>query len=326
MIRLLTILCLAWFGCGQNTDESSSPAGERLAVISPEVVFVDITEAAGITFRHENGFSEDRLFPETMSGGGMLWDYDGDGVLDIYFVNGRPLVAGSDAQSHPVNALYKGRGDGNFKAISGAAGAADTGYGNGAIGADFDEDGTSDLLAFYPTTGDIYVALSNGSSFDSPAKWLISFATNSTYQFVGEFDGNGQIDFIAYQDSGVFEVATSLGDSFDDLGTRGNGFTSNSTQMAAGDFDGDCLIDVVGLTVESDPAWLASSWDVFISNGNYLVTDGSWTILTESDFESSGCGSSVTNTFKNTPNRIKAFEEYYPLLIQNNSKRIKRIP
>ena len=44
-----------------------------------------------------------------------------------------------------MNALYKGRGDGNFKAISGAAGAADTGYGNGAIGADFDEDGDADL-------------------------------------------------------------------------------------------------------------------------------------------------------------------------------------
>ena len=54
-------------------------------------VFVDVTKEAGITFRHHHGGGGEKHMVETMSGGGGFFDYDDDGDLDIYLLNGAPL-------------------------------------------------------------------------------------------------------------------------------------------------------------------------------------------------------------------------------------------
>ncbi|MHC4557834.1 MAG: hypothetical protein ACYS80_11090, partial [Planctomycetota bacterium] len=75
-----------------------------------EIIFTDITHETKITFRHTDGGSGARYIMETVSAGLALFDYDGDGDIDIYFPNGAPLK-GTKAKALPVNALYRNEGN-----------------------------------------------------------------------------------------------------------------------------------------------------------------------------------------------------------------------
>lgn len=106
--------------------------------------FVDSTAAAGIEFHHENGASPGKFLVETY-GSGVAWiDYDGDGWLDLYFVNGSKLEKGARS---PGNVLYRNDRDGAFKDVTQTAGVAGNGaYGMGVAVGDFDDDGLPDLF------------------------------------------------------------------------------------------------------------------------------------------------------------------------------------
>ena len=92
--------------------------------------FVDVTAAAGITFKHVNGASDRKFYLETMGSGAAFLDYDHDGDLDLYIVNGAPLP-GFETATPPTNILYQNDGDGKFADVTAAAGVGDTGYGYG---------------------------------------------------------------------------------------------------------------------------------------------------------------------------------------------------
>ncbi len=110
----------------------------------------DITEEAGIHFTHSFGDSELSNIVESAGVGVALSDYNGDGNLDIYFVNG----AYNSSVNHPKgrgmagkirNMLFKNQGDGTFVDVTGKAGVGDEGYGMAALFADIDNDGDQDL-------------------------------------------------------------------------------------------------------------------------------------------------------------------------------------
>lgn len=105
-----------------------------LPVLAAEVQFADATAAAGIGFCHQNGARGEKHVPETMGSGLAFFDYDGDGWLDLYFVN----TAGPAA-------LYHNQGDGRFAETAQSAGVANSGYGMGCAAADYDNDGLLDL-------------------------------------------------------------------------------------------------------------------------------------------------------------------------------------
>ena len=110
-----------------------------------ETIFTDIAASAGIDWQHFNGESSDRLLIETTSGGVGFIDYDNDGRLDIFFVNGGETPRGrSDL---PVrHALYRNLGGNRFEDLTQAAGIGDLGfYGMGVAVADYDNDGFDDL-------------------------------------------------------------------------------------------------------------------------------------------------------------------------------------
>ena len=99
---------------------------------------VDVTAEVGLDFRHEAGAAGRFLLPEIMGSGVALLDADGDGALDIYFVNGRK----GDGDT---NRFYRQQPDGRFADATAGSGLGDNGYGMGVAVGDIDNDGDPDL-------------------------------------------------------------------------------------------------------------------------------------------------------------------------------------
>ena len=108
------------------------------------IVLSDVTKETGITFRHTDGSGGEFYVMEPMTGGLALFDYDGDGDVDIYFLNGAPLK-GTKVDTAPKNALYRNDGSFKFTDVTEQSGAGDTGFALGVVAADYDNDGALDI-------------------------------------------------------------------------------------------------------------------------------------------------------------------------------------
>lgn len=147
--------------------------------------FQDVTETAGIDFRHTDGSSGRRYIVETVSAGLATFDYDGDGDLDIYFLNGAPLPP-KEMRGMPRNVLYRNDGGWHFTDVTKEAGVGDTGFGLGVAVADYDGDGSPDLYLnnfgpnlLYRNNGDgtfsdatSYAGVASGNSVGAGACFL----------------------------------------------------------------------------------------------------------------------------------------------------------
>ena len=109
------------------------------------ILLRDWTNKTNIAFTHTDGGSGNRYIVETVSAGLALFDYDRDGDIDIYFLNGAPLK-GSPAVVAPRNALYRNDGDFHFTDVTAEADVGDTGYGLGVAVGDYDNDGYPDMF------------------------------------------------------------------------------------------------------------------------------------------------------------------------------------
>jgi hypothetical protein len=129
-------------GCGgQAAPEKPAPGPSEPPVA---VRFTDVTREAGLTFAHHSGARGKKYLPETMGSGLVFFDYDGDGRMDLYFVNSTKWPDSPGAPSYP--ALYRNRGDGTFEETTRSAGLLKESYGIGAAAADYDNDGDCDLF------------------------------------------------------------------------------------------------------------------------------------------------------------------------------------
>jgi enediyne biosynthesis protein E4 len=105
----------------------------------------NVTRQTGIDFQHTDGSSGRRYLVETVSAGLATFDYDGDGKIDIYFLNGRPLP-GAKVREMPTNHLYRNLGGLKFVDVTRTAGVGGgDGYGLGVCVGDYDNDGRQDL-------------------------------------------------------------------------------------------------------------------------------------------------------------------------------------
>jgi len=140
----------------------------------------DVTKATGITFVHTDGSSGSRYIVETVASGLALFDYDNDGDVDIYFLNGAPL-RGTKLSSIPKNSLWRNDGNWKFTDVTAASGLGDTSYGLGVATADYDNDGDQDV-------------------------YISNFGPNKLYRN----NGNGTFTDVTQQ-AGVADGATKIG-------------------------------------------------------------------------------------------------------------------
>ena len=135
---------------------------------TPAIQFSQVTAEAGIDFVHYNGFSGEYYYIETFGGGAAFFDYDNDGWLDLYLVNGT-YIKGYPPDPLPVNSLYRNIGAGHFSDITAISNLIDSQYGFGVSAADYDADGDQDLFvanygpyALYRNDGGIFAFAETG--------------------------------------------------------------------------------------------------------------------------------------------------------------------
>jgi len=177
---------------GETKDLPEEPEGEWNSSLGSRPRFVDVTGAAGISFRHSNGSTGQRKYPEIMGAGVGLLDYDGDGFLDIYFVNGNHLLR--EPSPRLQNHLYHNNGDGTFTDVTGTAGVGHTGYGQGCAAGDYDNDGDPDLYVSNFGPDVLYRNNGNGTFTDvTEAAGLGNPNWGQSCSFL-DYDGDGWLD------------------------------------------------------------------------------------------------------------------------------------
>jgi enediyne biosynthesis protein E4 len=133
--------------------------------------FLDEAARRGLAFTFENGWTDLRQLPETMSGGVAVVDVDGDGWLDVYAVQGGPFPPRKDNRPFG-DRLFRNRGDGHFDDVTAASGLAGLpgGYGHGVAVGDYDNDGRPDLFITRFGSYALYHNLGQGRFEDATAK------------------------------------------------------------------------------------------------------------------------------------------------------------
>ena len=164
---------------------------------SSAVRFVDVARSAGITFEHNNAASAEKYLIETMGSGCGWIDFDQDGLLDLYLVNGAATNAYKPAR--PLcSALYRNNGDGTFADVTEKAGVGAEGlFGMGVAVGDFDNDGFPDLFVCGYGRCILYHNNGNGTFTDVTSRAGVANAgrwASSAAWF--DYDNDGRLDLV----------------------------------------------------------------------------------------------------------------------------------
>ncbi|HVF88029.1 MAG TPA: CRTAC1 family protein [Pyrinomonadaceae bacterium] len=261
---------------------------------SGAIEFADVTAAAGIRFKHNNGAAGKKYLPETMGPGGAFLDYDNDGWQDILLINSMNWPDKKGTKSFP--ALYHNNQDGTFTDATRAAGLAVEMYGLGCAAADYDNDGLVDIYITAVGPNKLFRNTGGGKFADVTAKAGVGDPGFSTSAAFFDYDKDGKLDlFVAnYVEWSVeTDVECTLdgtnksyctpqkykGQSSTLYRNRGNGTFENATQraglndptskalgVALLDYNGDGQMDLF-VANDTEPNKL------YKNNGNGTFTD-----------------------------------------------------
>ncbi len=159
-------------GCATSTAQLAAPAVAPMMSATPGR-FVDVTGSSGVHFHGVASHTTHKYLLETMGSGGAVFDFDNDGLLDIFLVNGAslddPTAKGTIPQKRSPaewNRLYHQRKDGTFEDVTEKAGLQGVGYGMGVAVGDFDNDGFEDLYVTSYGGNHLYRNNGNGTFSD----------------------------------------------------------------------------------------------------------------------------------------------------------------
>jgi hypothetical protein len=188
---------------GVSTGVAHAPVKDALSrpitaggfVDGAPVVFADVTHAAGLDkFHHRSGDPEKRTILETPGSGVALLDYDNDGWLDIYLVNGSTFPALKGKEAPPRAMLLHNNHDGTFTDVTDKAGVANERWGFGVAVADYDNDGWPDIYVTNFGKNRLYHNNHDGTFTDVAEKAGVTLGGWSTGATWGDYDHDGLLD------------------------------------------------------------------------------------------------------------------------------------
>ena len=166
-----------------------------------KIQYVDVTKASGVTYHQSNSATPSKYLIETMGGGVALFDYDNDGWVDIFFVNGaklnQPQKDGEilDKSSPEFwNRLYHNNRNGSFTDVTERAGVRGTGYGMGVATGDYDGDGFVDLLVTMYGGGVLYRNNGDGTFSDATERARLKMEGWATSAGFFDYNRDGCLD------------------------------------------------------------------------------------------------------------------------------------
>ncbi len=164
-------------------------------VDSGPVVFQDVTKAAGLSgWTHVMGAADKGLIIDTNGSGVGLIDYDNDGWLDIYLVNGSTFNALDGKETPPHAALFHNNRDGTFTDVAAKAGVTNDRWGFGVAIADYDNDGWPDIFVTNYGKNRLYHNNHDGTFTDVAEKAGVTLGNWSAGATWGDYDGDGRLD------------------------------------------------------------------------------------------------------------------------------------
>lgn len=203
VLFIIILLCPGLFlACSksgtENADvESLKTDTVKASVKSREPGFHDVLKETGITFVHTDGSCGRHYLVETVTAGLGLFDYDNDGDLDIYFVNGAALP-GKTFDVPPTNELWRNDGNLKFTNVTEAAGVGDAGYGMGCVMGDYNNDGFMDIYNSNFQEDVLYKNNGDGTFNDVTKEAGLGDPRLGAGALMGDFNKDGLLDiFVA---------------------------------------------------------------------------------------------------------------------------------
>ena len=194
MNKLLALGLIAFLAFLSGMFANDLSRSDKSLPSSPSLIFEDVAAEAGLNFQHFSGSPEKQYILESMSGGVAWIDFDRDGWMDLYLVNGgrwEELVQGKRTVS---NALYRNNGDGTFANVTEKAGVGNRHWGMGVAAGDYDNDGWVDLFVcnygpntLYRNNGDGTFREVTGTAGVGDGRWAVSAS-------FGDYDADGWLD------------------------------------------------------------------------------------------------------------------------------------
>ena len=177
--------------------------GDRLPVIPREIVltkqtesspfrFAEIAKEAGIDFVHFSGMTDEKHFPTANGSGVAVFDYDNDGLLDIYFATATLLPLGTAVKG--PNRLYKNLGGNHFEDVTEASGLGYRGFCHGIIAGDIDNDGDQDVFLCNYGPNVLYLNNGDGTFKDISKQAGIDAPNWSSGGAMLDYDNDGFLD------------------------------------------------------------------------------------------------------------------------------------